>query len=127
MKRFTTPLQKTGLLGEDLACRWLLQKGFTLIDRNVSYPCGEIDIIASKDGCIHFIEVKASQDYASSETMFNPLENITKKKLQRFITSVKLYLSKNPTKHYSIDALALSIKKDTLSAKVQYIENIHIV
>ena len=41
-----TEKRKTGNLGEDLACRFLMKHGFNIIERNYLKKCGEIDIIA---------------------------------------------------------------------------------
>ena len=40
--------QKTelGKLGEDLACRYLVDKGYRIIERNYRKPWGELDVIA---------------------------------------------------------------------------------
>ena len=58
MKKLTEK-RKTGNLGEDLACRFLMKRGFDVIERNYLKKCGEIDIIATNKGKIHFIEVKS--------------------------------------------------------------------
>ena len=44
--------------GEDLAAAWLVERGFTIIDRNYRYGRGEIDIIARDGEYTVFIEVK---------------------------------------------------------------------
>jgi len=51
--------RKTGDLGESIACRFLINKGFSIVERNYLKKWGEIDIIAKKDGKAHFIEVKS--------------------------------------------------------------------
>ncbi|NCA94220.1 MAG: hypothetical protein EOM84_03470, partial [Sphingobacteriia bacterium] len=48
-----------GLLGEDVACKYLAKHGFTVIERNYTRKWGEIDIIAIKDEVLYFIEVKS--------------------------------------------------------------------
>lgn len=47
-----------GNYGEDLACQFLLANGFRILARNFACQFGEVDIIATKDAVIHFIEVK---------------------------------------------------------------------
>lgn len=47
-----------GRLGETSACEYLENNGYKILKRNFRLKCGEIDIIAEKDGCIVFAEVK---------------------------------------------------------------------
>ncbi|MBQ0005536.1 MAG: YraN family protein [Clostridiales bacterium] len=48
-----------GRAGEEYASAMLESKGYRIYDRNYSTAFGEIDIIAVKGRCIHFVEVKA--------------------------------------------------------------------
>ena len=50
--------QAFGKSGEDLAVRYLKKKGYKVIQQNYTCPVGEIDIIASKDERLLFVEVK---------------------------------------------------------------------
>jgi len=47
-----------GAAGEQLAVSYLMSKGYEILDRNFHVRKAEIDIIAAKDGCIVFVEVK---------------------------------------------------------------------
>lgn len=51
--------QKIGRLGEELAGKFLMKRGYTIVGRNYRRPWGELDIIAEKKGKIHFVEVKS--------------------------------------------------------------------
>ena len=51
----------SGILGEDKACAFLKKQGFKILKRNFHSKFGEIDIIATKDEILHFIEVKFTQ------------------------------------------------------------------
>ena len=53
-----TKKQETGDIGEKIAGRFLVGKGFEIIGWNYRKPWGEIDIIVRREGKIHFIEVK---------------------------------------------------------------------
>jgi putative endonuclease len=50
--------KKTGSWGEEKAVDFILEKGYTIIERNFSSQYGEIDIIAKQNESIVFIEVK---------------------------------------------------------------------
>lgn len=49
---------KIGALGEELAVEFLKGRGYCILARNYRCPYGEIDIIATKDRTVAFIEVK---------------------------------------------------------------------
>jgi putative endonuclease len=48
----------TGRAGEDAAAAYLLSLGFTILERNLRGPGGEIDIVAKDGATIVFVEVK---------------------------------------------------------------------
>ena len=53
-------MKKTGSINEIKAKNWLESNNFFVIKQNYYSPYGEIDIIASKEKTIYFIEVKSS-------------------------------------------------------------------
>ena len=59
MRKFTSPKQKIGSIGERFAEMFLVKHGFMIIELNFSCRFGEIDIVTKKNGRIHFIEVKS--------------------------------------------------------------------
>jgi len=50
--------KEVGAIGENVAAEYLRRHGFTIRDRNIARKTGELDVIAEKDGTLHFIEVK---------------------------------------------------------------------
>ena len=78
-----------GNLAEDKAVKFLYDNGFIIVERNFYSRFGEIDIIATKDEVLHFIEVKSGLDYESA------IQNITPQKLSRLIKTGNVYLKKN--------------------------------
>ncbi|MDI6400488.1 YraN family protein [Balneolaceae bacterium ANBcel3] len=72
---------RTGSLGEKRACEYLREKGYIIIETNYRFMRGEIDIIASTDRELVFIEVKSR---TSSHFGF-PEESVdTRKRKQLF-------------------------------------------
>lgn len=69
----------TGRKAEKAAATYLEMRGFKIIERNWRRPRCEIDIIAQKDGVIHFVEVK----YRASDGQGGGLEAITPSKLKQ--------------------------------------------
>jgi putative endonuclease len=51
-----------GSRGEDVACEWLRQRGFYIVERNWRVGRYEIDIIAEHYDTLHFIEVKTRKE-----------------------------------------------------------------
>ena len=49
-----------GKWGEDFATNFLLQNGYSLVERNVRFKKYEVDIIAEKDNELVVVEVKVS-------------------------------------------------------------------
>jgi len=83
--------RQTGNAAESQACHYLQKKGYKIIDRNFKTPVGEIDIIAKKDGMLHFFEVKAR----ASLDFGGPFEAVTKWKQQRIRKTAKWFLIKH--------------------------------
>ena len=101
-----------GNLAEDKACKYLIDKGFKILNRNFYFKGGEIDIIAIKDDVIHFIEVKSGSN-------FEPIFNITPLKLKRIIKGANIYMQKNNLNNaFCIDAII--IKNDL----IEYLKNL---
>ncbi len=124
MKQFTSPTQRTGLSGEHIATDYLKYKGFTILERNYTKKIGEIDIIAEKEGKLHFVEVKTLVKYGSN---FNPFENLTPFKLRKLVRMVQWYLLERRVPRetlWFIDAIAIEINREARSAKVNVMWNI---
>lgn len=84
--------RQKGAFGEQRAVSFLEDKGFLIIDRNFHSRFGEIDIIATKDDVLHFIEVKSGEG--------EPIYNITPSKLSKIIRTADIYMQK---KHLDLD------------------------
>jgi len=85
---------KIGKLGEDLICKYLEDKGFLIEERNYLKKWGEIDVISSKSGKTHFIEVKSvsCKNLDLSYTEYNPLEKVDERKQRRLSRVIESYL-----------------------------------
>ena len=58
-KVFTSKTQQTGEIGENIAVKFLVKHGYSILERNYTKKWGEIDVIAEKEGKLYFIEVKS--------------------------------------------------------------------
>ena len=81
--------KNVGDLGEELAAKMLENSGYSIIGRNYSTKFGELDIIATKGGTIHFIEVKTRTGIDCGY----PSESVTKYKQDRIRKAARCYLS----------------------------------
>ncbi|NLK65930.1 MAG: YraN family protein [Campylobacteraceae bacterium] len=104
-----------GFKSEDRAVKYLKNLGFEIEKRNFRSKFGEIDIVAKKDGVLHFIEVKAtSGEYES-------IYRITPKKMEKILKAVDFYILKHKFDgFYQVDALTINKKE------FKFIENITI-
>lgn len=78
---------KTGRHGEELAVNWLVQQGYSIRHRNWKYSYYELDIVAEKDGMLHFVEVKTRRNNRYG----HPEEGVTKKKIERIYEAGAAY------------------------------------
>jgi len=111
--------RKTGALGEDIACKYLENKGYKIIERNkhFSRAC-EIDIIALDGDTLVFVEVKTR----SSDKCGIPFEAITRQKYNNIKTGLYSYINeKIRYKRRRIDAVSVMLKPET---KIEHLKNI---
>ncbi|MCX6036757.1 MAG: YraN family protein [Chloroflexi bacterium] len=84
--------QVFGRWGEDAAAEYLTANGYTVLARNVHSAHGEIDIVASKDGLLVFVEVKTR----SSHTFAYPEDSVTRRKQAYMLSAAEEYLQAHP-------------------------------
>ncbi|MBL0722118.1 MAG: YraN family protein [Sulfurovum sp.] len=106
--------KEIGDIAESLAVEYLINLNYDIIEQNFyAKKIGEIDIIAKKNNTLHFIEVK------SAKADFDPIYNLTPRKLRRVINSTQYYLKINNIDiAFCIDAII--IRDD----EIDFIENI---
>jgi putative endonuclease len=102
--------QEKGKKGEELASAWLLKKGYVLLHRNWRHARFEIDIIATKDDILHFIEVKTR----TSAKFGNPEDQVDKKKLRHMIDAGEEFIYQNKGwKKIRFDILAIKLFRES--------------
>ncbi len=80
---------RLGIWGEDCACRELRRRGYAILERRYRTRLGEIDIIASDEGVLVFVEVKARR----STTHGTPADALTAHKQRKLLTLAAFYLA----------------------------------
>ena len=128
-----TEKRKTGDVGEDVACDFLIKNGFSLLERNYLKKWGEIDIVAKKKKEIHFVEVKtvSCENVASisreTYSFKNPEENIHPWKVKRLSRAIQSYLLDRDVTHeteWKFDVLAVFLDMKNKQAKIRFSENV---
>lgn len=134
-----TEKRKIGDIGENITCKFLMKRGFEIIEKNYLKKWGEIDIIARKGNKLHFVEVKSvSHMPVSYETdNYKPEDNLHPWKLQRLSRVIQTYLlnyKRNREVSYEtgrvnetdwqFDVAVVYLDLKTLQAKVNYMEDI---
>ena len=113
--------RERGALGEKIALDFLIERDFTILERNFRCREGEIDIIARQGDCLVFVEVRAR----TSSNMGTPEESITPAKGQRLVALAQTYLQSHedlPTE-WRIDVVAIDMDRQGKPSRVELIEN----
>lgn len=105
----------SGKFGEDRAVKFLKKQGFEILDRNFHSKFGEIDIIATKNNILHFIEVKSTQsDY---ETAYR----LTQSKFEKLVKTINFYLlNKGLNSDFQLDLLCVEKKGIYLKENISF-------
>lgn len=134
-----------GQAGEEIACGYLAQKGFKILERNFRRPWGELDIIArDKNKTLVFVEVKTmrfnesigvrageSGHDAGVMRRILPEDNMTRSKLRKTQKIAAMYANENPESidenaGWRIDLLAISILGSVNASLTDLIKNCEI-
>ena len=93
-----------GKLAEDLAAEYLKKNGHTILTRNFYYQKHEIDIVSELDDLVVVTEVKAR----SYDTVIEPHEAVTKKKIRSIVVCADFYLQEmNIEKEVRFDIITI--------------------
>lgn len=117
-----------GKKGEEIAAKFLKNKGFEILEMNYKNDSGrrlgEIDIIAKEKDELVFAEIKTRDYQKYKDTL--PEENITHSKLRKLskIASQYLYSHKLQDSKYRFDSISVWIDLDSKMAKIKHIRNI---
>lgn len=110
--------RKFGIIGEKIAQGFLLNKGYDILETNFYTKIGEIDIIAKKDKCIVFIEVKSrtSLKYGTPAMAVNSI----KRKHIKSVAKTFLNLHRMNNSEIRFDVIEVFINEG--KCKVNHIE-----
>jgi len=117
----STSRQRTGRWGEDAAADYLNERGYTVHARNVRSAHGEIDIVASKEGLLVFVEVKTRRSHAFAY----PEDSVTHRKQAYLLSAAEDYLQAHPESgdSWQFDVIAIEGKPGG-KASITHFENV---
>ena len=111
---------EVGQKGEDLACEFLKNAGYKIVERNWHYSKNaEIDIIALDKNCLVFVEVKARTNLNYG----HPFEAISQSKIEKIRMAISAYLKITDIKHkdYRFDGIAIIGLKNPI---IEHLKNL---
>lgn len=122
----TKQRKKLGKWGEELAVHYLEERGYKILDRNVHFRHGEIDIIAEDPErgreVTVFIEVKTR-----SSTLFgHPEQAVDHKKKEHLLSAAIAYLQKHPQRgdHWQVDVIAVEDYPSEQKPQIHHFKNV---
>jgi len=124
-----------GNVGEDIACKFLRDNGFTIIARNYMRKWGELDIVAQKDSVLHFVEVKSItyKDGEFLDKFHQPEENVHNLKLRKIGRMIQTFIAEreekvtSETRHqedFFFHVICVYMNIATRRAHVKWIKNV---
>lgn len=123
--------KEAGRLGEQVACDFLIGRGFRILTRNYRKPWGEIDIIAEKNNVIRFVEVKTlTHNYPASAVSrerdgYRPEEQVHPWKLEKLARTAELYMAaKKDGREYQIDVVGVLLDMERRKARCRLFEQV---
>jgi len=112
---------ESGSIGEKVAAHFLKKKGYRIIETNFRCRVGEIDIVAEKDGCLVFIEVRTK----TSHKFGMPEESVTTAKKERLVNTALTYIAglANAPDMWRIDFVGVEMNQQGKVIRLDLIEN----
>lgn len=125
----STSRQSLGRWGESLATDYLVEGGYTILERNARTPYGEIDLVAQQlvtgssgtSSVTVFVEVKTR----SSRAFGFPEEAITARKQAHMMAAAQSYLQEHPELDdgWRIDVIAIQRYSSKRKPTIMHYEN----
>jgi putative endonuclease len=129
MKIFSSETQQIGELGENIACKYLVNKGFIVVERNFTQKWGEIDIIAEKDQVIHFLEVKSvtRENFAGKGNKmdeFRAEDQVHPWKQKRLMRTIETYIARYRVEDWQFDVVCVRLDLSKRIGRVEVLSDV---
>ena len=112
-----------GNLGENMAKKYLEEKGYSVVEQNYKNKWGEIDLIVKDKKELVFVEVKTR----IGEQFGTPEDAINKDKINRLMKNSQAYMNykiKSADFSYRIDAICIVLDNKNNLIRINHYENI---
>lgn len=112
--------QERGKMGENLACKYLEEKGYEIIKRNYRCNQGEIDIVAKDNSTneIVFIEVKTRSNLKYG----SPAESVQQEKQKHIVNVAKYYIYRKGIAHLAFRFDVIEVFLNNNNYKLHHIK-----
>ncbi len=108
-RRPECPSAATGRRGEEAAAEWLRREGYEICARNWRSGRYELDIVARKSACLHFVEVKTR----SADGLTPPEQALTPAKCRALVHAAARYMTRyGSTEEPRFDLAAVDMSPD---------------
>jgi len=111
--------QLLGKEGERIAERYLLKKGYKLVERNYRCPSGELDLIVLDRRVVVFVEVKTRTGHAFG----TPFEAVEFRKQQKMTQAAQYFLAQKGLQQRDARFDVVGISWPGRQPVVEHIEN----
>ena len=112
--------QAVGRWGEDVAARYLEERGYRVLQRNLRTPYGEIDLVAQLGGTTVFVEVKAR----TGQGFGLPEASVTPAKRRHLLSAIQAYWqAKEEEGDWRVDVVAVIGQPGGRDVEVEHFEN----
>ncbi len=117
------PRRRIGALGEEIATRHLVARGYRIVDRNFRTRWGELDIVAVDQRTLVFCEVKTRR---ATVNWRDPLESVDARKRVRLRRMAGQWLAHHRggqgLSACRFDAIGVTIDRDDTLLRLDHLE-----
>jgi putative endonuclease len=111
------PRHQLGTAAEQTATDFLVKNGYQILERNVSYKVGEIDIVARDSDTLVFIEVRSR----SRPGQVHPAATVTRRKQVQIVRAAMAYCQDHHIKDTMIRFDVIAVLGN--QGKIEHIPN----
>lgn len=117
--------KSVGFFGENIAGRFLKERGYKILARNYQKPWGEIDIIAEKEGIIIFCEVKTNRQKFQNGG-FDPELRVNPVKFRHIVRTAEWFMKSRyaeENREWRVDVIAVILDRPGQKAHIKHFKN----